>query len=540
MKSSQNHQRNFSLSLGVCLVGLVTFYLATHLLRLNSFPVFADESIYIRWAQLLLDDPKQYLFFALNDGKTPLFIWMLAAAQSWSSDQLVAGRLISVLGGFVQLFAVFLILRQFTARKSTQLLGMLLVCVLPFWFTYHRFAVMDGWLTAWLSLSFWASLKIVKTQGTSRWMWVGLSGLTYGLALWTKIPALFYLPIFVVVPFFAQKLGQKTSPQLLPLKPAGLFKSLMPFVLAGGLGLLIFGLMRLNPGFGQLFSRGQDFSYTIPEILSGRWIESFSNISRYVGFFGTYLTWPVLVLVAAGLFSKSERRTVGLLLLSALIFLSPFIVLGKVVYPRYLLPAALFLTVAAVLSLEALCLRCSEAVRKGKLAWAGIALLIALFAGQAFTQAAYFMTSFVFTPDNTPFVAVDRVQYLEEWSSGHGIRETVHLISELTRSHSVAVATEGRFGTLPDGLLLYFHGRDVSNLYVEGTGQYPVKNIPDFFSERAKGFDQSLLVVNSHRMELKLPQEKLLAEFCRPNQAPCLQVWDVTDLVKAAPDSQSP
>ena len=50
--------------------GTGDLYLATRLFHLDALPVFADESIYIRWAQLLRHDTA-YLFFALNDGKPP-------------------------------------------------------------------------------------------------------------------------------------------------------------------------------------------------------------------------------------------------------------------------------------------------------------------------------------------------------------------------------------------------------------------------------------------------------------------------------------
>jgi hypothetical protein len=248
----------------------------------------------------------------------------------------------------------------------------------------------------------------------------------------------------------------------------------------------------------------------------------------------------VLLLAVSGLFSNKERRSTATLLLCAAFFLLPFVVLGKVVHPRYLLPAALFITVSAVLNLETLALRCTHEIQRGKFLFAVLGLTVALFAGQVFTHSLFFATSFAFSPDVTPFVTADRQQYLEEWSSGHGIAETVALISELSKDHTVAVATEGRFGTLPDGLLLFFHNRNVDNIYIEGTGQYPVKTIPSFFSDKAKNFTQSLLVVNSHRMELQLPNDKLVAQYCRPHDAPCLQVWDVTDVVKAAPSSQNP
>ncbi|MBD3279174.1 MAG: hypothetical protein GF390_00500, partial [Candidatus Pacebacteria bacterium] len=86
----------------VILIIFIAVYLLTHLYRLTALPVFADEAIYIRWAQLIMDDWQQYLFFAMNDGKTPLHIWLLVPFQYLFTDQLYAGRFLSVLVGLIQ------------------------------------------------------------------------------------------------------------------------------------------------------------------------------------------------------------------------------------------------------------------------------------------------------------------------------------------------------------------------------------------------------------------------------------------------------
>ncbi|MFH1959245.1 MAG: hypothetical protein ABIJ22_02875, partial [Patescibacteria group bacterium] len=134
-------------------------------------------------------------------------------------------------------------------------------------------------------------------------------------------------------------------------------------------------------------------------------------------------------------------------------------------------------------------------------------------------------------PDKTPFVSADQEQYLYKWSSGHGIRESVEFIKTQAKNHTVAVATEGSFGTLPDGVLMYFHRQNVENIYVEGIG-FPVREVTQKFNDKALKFDQILLIVNSHRLEIDLPQNNLLQEYCRSNDAPCLQVWDITQELK--------
>lgn len=158
---------------------------------------------------------------------------------------------------------------------------------------------------------------------------------------------------------------------------------------------------------------------------------------------------------------------------------------------------------------------------KRRLLWSLVAVLVVANLMGPVTQNLYYAW---FDTDHLPLVAGDKVQYLNEWSSGHGIKETTQLILAQAKTSRVAVATEGYFGTLPDGILMYLHNRDVLNIKVEGIGQ-PVREIPSEFLDSANEFDQVWLVVNSHRNFLKLDPSQLLAQYCRPDPAICLEVW---------------
>ena len=513
------------------------FYLLTHLWNLAKFPVFADEAIYIRWAQLLIDDWQRYLFFPLNDGKTPLFIWLLAPFQFLFSNQLVAGRILGVLVGLIQLWVIKRVLQQLGANSKFQALGMALTTILPFWFFYHRVALMDGMLALLISITVMGILELTQNPlkkfsdllTKKNLFWIGFTGVQFGLALWTKLPALFALPSLFIFALLPAKRTAKQTFWLAESISVALF-----------IGLVIFATLRVSPAFGQLFHRSQDFTYSIKEIvIDQKWKQTLPSIPNYFNIFWQYLSWPIILLMAAGIFAKKRQRQNLIFLAAGILFCGPFVLLGKVVYARYLLPAAFFFIITAVLSSEAFYKQFfveapAKNPSKEVLIKFVVGLVIATFAARIALVSVIFDLTTVLQPDATPFVSADRTQYLEDWSSGHGTAETAALIRQLASQHSVAIATEGRFGSLPDGLLLYFHRRDTHNIYIEGTGQYPVKSLPDFFTARAKSFDQSLLVVNSNRMELSLPPTALIAEFCRPNNAPCLQVWDVTSQVKNA------
>lgn len=504
------------------LIAIVGLYLVIHLWNLLNLPVFADESIYIRWAQLIIDDWQRYLFFPLNDGKTPLFMWMLVPFQFVFSDQLYAARLVSVLVGLGQIGATIWTIRLLGGSKLARILGALFVTILPFWFFHHRMAMIDATLTLFLTLSLASFLEVsmrsftLQNRKVLKEPWLLLAGLFFGLALWTKVPAILFAPTFVLFAFLPKN---KSHAERVPL-----------FFQAGtvvAIGLVFFALLKSQPVFSQLFSRGSDFLYPWREVLlEGKWRETIISIPTYAWYFLQYLTPAVVVLSLIGLLLRKQRRTVAVLLLAALSFIGPIALLGKVVYPRYFVPAIIPLTIAASLVLSELFQR-SRDVHSSLQKRASFAIVAVLLLANTVSASALFIIPSLTDSDTTPFVAADVTQYLTEWSSGHGIKQTVELIQKQSKHGTIAVATEGFFGTLPDGILLYLHRRDVSNIMVQGIGQ-PIRGIPDAFLEQAAAYQTVWLVVNSHRMLMDTTDLKLVAEFCRPYDAPCLQVWDIT------------
>jgi hypothetical protein len=294
-------------------------------------------------------------------------------------------------------------------------------------------------------------------------------------------------------------------------------------------GLVLFSVLRLQPGFGQLFHRTSDFRVSTPELLTGQFVLTmWPKLWEYYGMLTQYLSLAVFAFALYGVFHAALRRRVGMLWLWSAVIVVPFAMFGKTVHMRYLLPAAVPFVVGAALCLEALVVRLRAAHSMNGRDIVAVCFTLSCCSNLLATSW-HFGVPLLSEPETTPFVVADRAEYLEDWSSGQGIREVVAYINRAAQTHSIAVATEGSFGTLPDGITLFFHRRNVSNIYIEGINQ-PVHGIPSWFAERARHYDQRILVVNSHRMFMKLPPSLLLFQVCRPNRAPCLQVWDITTL----------
>ena len=494
--------------------------------KLNRLPIFADEAIYIRWAQLILDDPGRYAFFALNDGKTPLFIWMLTPFQLLFTDQLLAARVVAVLIGLVQIVVSGIVVAKMGGSKLAQLLSMVLFAILPFWYLHNRMALMDGLLTVAVALGVLAVIQLGKQLEQDKkqlpFKEIAFAGLALGFGLLVKIPAILAFPGFGLL-LLVLTWKQQFDIRTFAISATGMF----------GVAGALFGLLALHPSFGQLFSRGGDFLYPLSEVLGGAFKDTIRNLPVYMTYFAQYLSPVLLVTIGVGLFNNPKQKQIHLFLWLGLLFALPILLMGKVVYPRYLMPAAWFITISGVFAFDGLVQVLNSHLRaKSRKKQSGAALGLvtaALLLANTLIHGFWFIGQHLTSLAATPYVSADYEQYLTKWSSGHGIVETIALLRSESQNSTIAVATEGYFGTLPDALLVYLHHTPVDNLYVEGIGQ-PVEQIPDSFLERAKTFDRTWLVVNEHRLKMDLADSPLIGEFCRPEPAPCLQVWDITEL----------
>lgn len=472
---------------------LAFLLIALHLVSLTRFPVFADEAIYLRWSQSAIRDT-QYLFLPMLDGKPPLHAWLLAPFQMFFSA-VFGGRLLSVFLAVVGLFGMVKLLQVLGGKKMAQLFGAVSFIVLPFWFFHAHLALAEILLAvAWI----WMLIFGVQVVREKTWTPLAGFGLCFGVALWTKTTALFFIPVVAMLPWVLQK-GKDIS-------------GYARLSLAGMLGIGLFILLAASPLFPALFSRSEDYTFSLTEILKGEWRYAlFSSGPTVSGWLIWYLT-PFAVVLS--IFAPVRVRRWWFCIL---VFSAPLLLLGKVLSPRYFLPTAVPLTVLAALGFEALL------QKKQNVAAIGLAL-------GALVLSVNFLIRVLFLPDSIPFVAVDRKQYLEDWSSGHGIAETAAFLQERARQTqaSLVVGTEGNFGSLPDGLTIeFFQKTEFAQVRIEGIGQ-PVREIPDWMRDAVVAGAEGYLVVNSNR--LAISDESLyevVRSYPRPNGGPMLMVLKI-------------
>lgn len=477
------------------------------MISLTKLPVFSDEAIYIRWAQVATNDPKQYLFLSMLDGKPPLHVWSLMPILQLVSDPLLAGRLMSVVFGLIGLAVVSLIVKELGGDNRDELMAMGLLALMPFWFFHYRLALADTLLVMLFLIAIYAGIKIVR--GKLAVGFVVLFALAFGGTLYVKTSALFFILPLGVLPLFAQQ-AKKKSISFISMYRS---KSTGLLIFGGFVGGLLFSLLKISPLFPSLFSRSNDYTFSISSLLGGEWQHVlFSNLPGIAGWLAWYIS-PFIFALAVG-----ERKKNRLLGLMALLYIAPLVVFGRVIYSRYFLPVAPLAAIAAAFGYKQL-------IASARTALIAKTIVVLFF----LTSISWVLVSWL-NPGWLPLARSDKQQYLTTWASGYGIPQVRdYLNDQLAQSPElIEVGTEGYFGTLPDGLQIYFNNpRYSGHISIDGVGE-PVQEIPQKLIESAK-VRRTFLVVNTDRFLVTNPAHyQVIQYYPRPRGGPSLALLRIT------------
>ena len=486
---------------------IIILYLTTRLVNLTSFPIFADEAIYIKWGQLSVHLPDQYKFLSVLDGKPPLHNWTIGMTNLIISDPLFSARIISVLFGLLSLVLLDLILKEFKLGGKERLLGSLIIIFSPYWMFYTRMGLAESMLASLYFLAIYSGLSILQSPNYKNNL---IFTLAIGASLWTKTSSVFYLFSLSLLPAL-ELVRIKNKLTLSDIKSAYFSSKSIRMALLAFLGLGIFALLSISPTFPSLFARSIDYSFKIDEILLNRKYILTNNLPNSLIWIIYYFPLPLIVLT---FFNKRVNLIFALM---AFICIVPIVITSKSINPRYIFPAIVPLTIMVCLGAkQLLSLSCNKVAKS-------------VFLYSFLPVSLYFNYPFIFNNSQTPFVLVDKNQYLYEWSSGYGIENAVNFLKNrvIISDRKITVATEGYFGTLPDGIWIYFREFSSDKIDVYGIGQ-PVHEIPNELRNKAK-LEEVYLVVNENRLKINsLPDYiKLIEKYPRPDGRSALLLFKI-------------
>ena len=510
---------------------IVVLFFVLRLINLTLFPIFADEAIYIRWAQVMKSEPT-LRFLPLSDGKQPLFMWLMIPFFKFFTDPLVAGRMLSVFSGLASLVGLFLLTYYLFKSKRAALITILFYTFLPYTFFFDRMALVDSLLLAFGIWTLFLSALLVEHQRIDLAI---LIGLVLGGGLITKSPAMFFM---VLIPTTVLLMNFKRKKWLFQLlKLVGLW--LVVYVFAFG----IYNLLRLGPEFQMIALRNKDYVFSFSEILSHPHDPLLIHLKDILTWFPNLFTLPILIVSGLGLvislINKNKWRMILLLLAWFLIPLLAQSAFAKVFTPRYLLYTIFPLIIFVSLFFEFLFnkLPRAESSRYSPFKFSRVGRILNVFRSPLgslksflgihswskrprystndykFKRYRLIIISLILiilllplrynyllltNPQAVPLPERMRTGYLEEWSSGYGINEVRDYLRQAEPKRHLNVGTEGYFGTLPDGLMIYFDKDPKVTIFGVGLS---LLTVPEPLKESAAaGEAETFLVVNESRM----------------------------------------
>lgn len=309
----------------VTLLSLLTIYLRSTNLLLH--PMYLDEGSYIAWAHLFSEDPG-YAYVSLQDGKTPLYFWLLAFFKPFFSDSLMAGRALSTVAGGLTALCWMLMIGWNNHRRGF-FYGFLFM-VVPYGFLVERMAFVDSLFTAFVSLSL-----LGLTLARRYFWWAIMSGITLALAYMTKTTAklVFISELAVIGVWILQLLPSRRWRPVVPLLLSAI---IMAFFYREFISYMQIGAYRF---WDMIGNKERDLTFTIPQIInlltSKPW--AYLEFARLMESYTLHYIGGILLLLPLGIWQiiRSHRSWLWLIIYPALLYLG-ILLAGRVMASRYL------------------------------------------------------------------------------------------------------------------------------------------------------------------------------------------------------------
>lgn len=412
---------------------LAAVYFLLRLPNLTLQPIFADEAIYIRWAQVMRAEPS-LRFLPQSDGKTPLFMWVMIPLFKVFSDPLFAGRFLSVISGFFTMLGVFFLAKK-VFNLRTAYWSAIIYVILPYTVFFDRMALVDSMLSAF---TIWVIYFAILLSEKNRLDLAMILGYLLGGTVLTKTPGMVN---FLMLPLSILTFNKSKN---------SLLKLLLFWLVAIIIGFAMYNFLRLGPQFHLLSSRNQDYIFSPVELLERPLDPFIPHFRDMADWFPKLFTPVVLIFIALGIFSsiKEINRKAMVLLFWTIIPMLISMAFLKTFTARYLLTSVAPLLIFAAWGIEK--------ISNFKLIFSYIFLIIALLPIITFNYQLLVEPP----PDSLP--KEERKGYFEEWTAGYGLSKIANFLIEEKKKGRVVVGTEGSFGTLPDGLFIYLDKADIA------------------------------------------------------------------------------
>lgn len=407
-------------------IGLFLIY---NLIFLSRLPIFNDESIYIHWGQMIITSPYRWWFPLRIDGKQPLYPILLGVATTFSPFKtLFSARLVSLFFGLLTFWSTVKIFQLLYPKKRKEPLYFLLItsCYLLF---FNRLALMEAAITGLWYLAFYIFLLLIKKPS---WKKSSFLGLILGLGWWIKSSMNLIFPLL----FFTFLL---TYWHLIKSNRAKV--NLWPFFSSGLVFLILISPLFYSPHFNQISFQEKKWILSLQEVLNFPFPLWLNNLYKGFVWLIAYLTPLPFLLFMGYLLQNLKKPSKNFYLVLGWIFIPFFLqaLIARRYTSRYLVnivPAILIFSSLAWQEIK------NSYLKK-------ILILTILIPSLIFIASP--ITFFNLLPSLRPLKA-DQNQYINNWSSGYGIKETIEFLKKEALFSPLLIFVRHDYGNPEDAL----------------------------------------------------------------------------------------
>lgn len=444
----------------IVLVILTFIYLFSRFYSILALPIFTDEAIYIRWAQIAKQDAN-WRFISLTDGKQPMFIWLMMIFLRFVEDPLLAGRVVSVGAGLFTLIGMYFLGRELFKSNKIGLISSALYVIFPMSLVYDRMALYESLVGCF---AVWGLLLLILLVRTIRLDVALLLGMVIGAGVLTKTSAFFNIYLLPLSLILFTWTGKNIKKRL--VKWLGLA------VVAVIIAYAFYSILRLSPFFHIITEKNAIFVYPLKDWLEHPFTFFIGNWKAFWDWTNRYLTWPLLTLAILSFFVKRHNTREKLVLF--LWFILPIIALGlfgRTIYPRFI-----FFMLLSLLPLIAFSLvNIKTKIKKTSLFIIFCFLVFLLPLKTDFLILTDFPSAYIPVSDIS--------QYNSDWPAGGGVKESVEFFKKEAEKGKIYIATQGTFGLMPFAYEIYL----VQNPNITIEGFWPISDeIPQKIVEKSK------------------------------------------------------
>lgn len=413
---------------------IIVGFVSIRLINILGLPLYLDEGLYIFWAKLFTDS-SGYAYVSLQDGKTPLFIWLISWINPMFNNYLLTARVISVLSGLVTALSWMILVSRVFSKKTSIWFGVIIAC-LPYAVLIERMAFVDSLLVMFGSLAllfFYLCFESItkKLNQILILTFAVLSGISLGAGFLTKTTAIVFLVAQIIIALY-WIFFQLRSKRLMTSA-----KMLITVVILIITYFEIIGYLKVGAHkyWGEIAIKERQLTFSVSEVAAriyniyqpDAYNHYLRNLYVDLKYFFVYFGF-VLVMFFYGIWSiRKDKVKLWFLIYGTALFLA-VLLFGKVTASRYF-----YICVPVMVAISAL--GAQELYKRKRII---VLVLLALTALQSLML--------VLSPTKALYTADDRSYFVNSNLSALGLLESIEYIKPHATESIVGVS--GIWGVL--------------------------------------------------------------------------------------------